>query len=160
MIAGNPEVLSAALGQFGALMFGGRLDPALKEVAFVVVSQEHECAYCAATHGSALVNAFGLPEATLQALARRDDAALTDRQRAVARFARQVANDPKGVGAEHFEALGDVGLDTAELIELVAVVAQSCFANTIADATGMTPGDESPDLDRYYPLPTRATGAP
>lgn len=151
LLAHNPEVLAAAIGQFGTVMYGGRLDPPTKQLAFVVVAQERGSPYCAATHGSELVNASGLPEATLEAVAAGDEGALTDRQRAVVRFARQAATDPEQVGASHLAALTDVGFGTAEIVELLAVAGQAAFATTIADAAGMEPADESPDLERYYP---------
>jgi uncharacterized peroxidase-related enzyme len=113
MLANNPAVLGAALGQFGEIMYGGNLEPDLKQLAFVTVSQENECAYCAASHGAELVNAFGLPAAQLEAIAKRDYSELTDRQRAVVEFARQSAVDPKRVSADHVEALRAVGFDDA-----------------------------------------------
>lgn len=158
MLANNPDVLKAALGQFAEVMYGGNLPPDLKQLAFVVVSQANECAYCAASHGEELVTAFGQPAARLEALAEHDHRGLSDRERAVAAFARQGATDPKRMGAEHLEALRAVGFDDADIIELLAVVAQASFANTIADAMHMLPGDQSPQLEQYYPRPVPADG--
>lgn len=158
MLANNPDVLRAALGQFAEIMYGGNLAPDLKQLAFVVVSQTNRCTYCAASHGEELVNTFGHPVARLEAVAEHDHAGLGDRERAVAAFARQGATDPKRVGAEHLDALRAVGFDDADIIELLAVVAQASFANTVADAMHMQPGDQSPELERYYPLPATADG--
>ncbi len=149
MLAHHPEVLNAAVQQFGTVMFGGRLDPALKQLAFVTVSQQRGTAYCAATHGSELVDTFGLPSSVLEALAVGDDTALTDRQRAVAQVARQAAIDPKGVGSAHLDALRTAGLDEPDIVELVAVLAQAAFATTVADMMDLAPGDQSPELERY-----------
>lgn len=158
MLANNPDVLKAALGQFAEVMYGGNLPPDLKQLAFVVVSQANECAYCAASHGEELVTAFGQPLARLEAVAEHDHRGLGDRERAVAVFARQGATDPKRMDAEHLEALRGVGFDDADIIELLAVVAQASFANTIADAMHMLPGDQSPQLEQYYPRPVPADG--
>lgn len=151
MLANNPAVLKAALGQFAEIMYGGDLAPDLKQLAFVVVSQTNESTYCAASHGEQLVNGFGQPAARLEALAEQDHRGLSEREQAVAAFARQGATDPKRMGAEHLEALRAVGFDDADIIELLAVVAQASFANTIADAMHMLPGDQSPQLERYHP---------
>lgn len=154
MLANNPDVLKAALGQFAEVMYGGNLPPDLKQLAFVVVSQTNESTYCAASHGEELVNSFGHTAARLEALAEHDHTGLGDRERAVAAFARQGATDPKRMSAEHLDALRAVGFDDADIIELLAVVAQASFANTIADAMHMRPGDQSPQLEQYYPRPT------
>lgn len=151
MLAHDPAVLGPALGQFGEVVYGGRLEPDLTQLAFVVVSQANACAYCTATHGAELVNAFGLETAQLEALAAGKDTDLTDRQRAVAALARQAARDPEGITHDHVEDLYDVGFDDADVVELVAVVAQAAFANTFADALDIRPGDESPELAQYLP---------
>lgn len=156
MLATNPPIFEAALGQFGEVMYGGSLEPPIKQLAFVVFSQANECAYCAATHGDELVNGFGLPESQLQAIAHGDYSELSDRQRAVASFARQGATDPKRITDDNIEELRAVGFDDAELLELVTVVAQASFANTVADALNLLPSDQNPDLEQYYPDAARS----
>jgi uncharacterized peroxidase-related enzyme len=151
MLANNPPVFEAALGQFGEVMYGGTLDVDLKQLAFVVVSQENECAYCAATHGDELVNAFGLSETHLEAIAERDYAAFTERQRTVAEFAHKGATNPKRITEDHVEALQAAGFDDADVIELTTVVAQAAFAKTIADAMNIFPSHQSSKLEQYYP---------
>ncbi len=154
LLAKHPALLGPALGQFSEVMYGGDLEPDLKQLAFVAVSQENECAYCAASHGGELVNAFGLEMTQLEALARNDYSQLTPRQRAVAEFAHEGATDPKRITDEHIEALREVGFDDRDVIELLAVVAQAAFANTIVDAMNILPSDQSPDLNQYYPRET------
>lgn len=150
-MANNPPVFKAALGQFSEVMYGGNLDVSLKQLTFVVVSQQNECAYCAAAHGDELVNTFGVPEAYLEAIAEGDEAEFTDLQRAVTEFARQGATDPKRITDDHIEALREVGFDDADVLELLTVVAQAAFANTIVDAMNVLPSDQSAELEQYYP---------
>lgn len=151
MLSHNPAVLESIKPQFFEVMYGGNLDPDLKQMAFVVVSQENACSYCAAAHGAELVNVFGLSATYLDALAREDYAEFTDRQRAVVEFARQAATDPNRIGEEHIEALQAVGFDDADVIELLAVVGEAAFANTIVNALNIRPSDQSAELERYYP---------
>lgn len=158
MMANTPAILAAALGQFGEIMYGGNLKPDLKQLAFVVVSQVNECAYCAATHGRELVTTFGLPGSQLDALQDGDYTGLTDRQRTVAEFARQTARDPNRVSADHVESLREAGFDTADILELTAVVSQAAFANTLVDALNVKPSDQSAELDRYYRDEVSASG--
>lgn len=157
MLANKPAVLKAAVGQFGEVMFGGDLDPTLKQLAFVVVAQQNASAYCAATHGEQLAGGLGLSASQVAEIAAGDDSALTERQRAVAAFARRVASDSSAVSAADLETLRAVGFDDADIVELVAATAQANFANTVADVTGITPDDESPRLWAYSPTaPSRA----
>lgn len=157
MLANKPALLKAAVGQFGEVMFGGDLDPMLKQLAFVVVSQQNASAYCAATHGEQLASGLGLSASQVTEIAAGDDSALTERQRAVAAFARRVASDSSAVSAADLETLRAVGFDEVDVVELVAATAQANFANTVADATGITPDDESPRLWAYSPTtPSRA----
>lgn len=151
MMANNPEVLQAAMGQFSVVMFGGTVDVSLKQLAFVIVSQINDSPYCAATHGQHLVEALGYPMANLEALATEDDSGLSEEQRAVVEFARQAATDPHGVSAKHIDALLQVGFDDSGIVELLAAVAQASFANTIVESIKIAPADENPGLARYYP---------
>lgn len=150
MLANNPAILEATSGQFFEVMYAGDLEPDLKQLAFVAVSQENDCPYCAASHGDELVNDFGLPETHLDAIADRDYAQFSDRERAVAEFARQGAIDPKRITENHVADLRDVGFDEADIIELLTVVAQAAFANTIADALNIHPSDQSVELGQFY----------
>lgn len=152
MMANNPEVLKAAMSQFPVVMFGGDVDVGLKQLAFVTVSQLNDSPYCTATHGQQLVEALGYPMDTIEALAGGDDSVFTEEQRAVVAFARQAATNPQAVGNEHIEALREVGFDDADIIELVAAVAQASFANTIVETLGIEPADEDPGLERYYAI--------
>lgn len=150
MLANNPAMLEPAAGHLGGAIYGGNLDPAIKQLAFVAVSHENQCAYCAASHGAELVNVLGLPERHLDSLAEKDYEQLTERQRAVAEFARQAATDPKRISEEHLAALEAVGFDDPDVIELVSVIGLAQFGNTVADALNIRPADESPELDQYY----------
>lgn len=151
MLANNPDVFRAAMGQFSTVMFGGSVDVGLKQLAFVTVSQVNDSPYCAATHGQHLVEALGHPMDNLKALAAEDDSGFTEEQRAVVALARQAATDPHEVNDNHIAALRQVGFDDAGIVELLAAVAQASFANTIVETIQIVPADENPDLTRYYP---------
>lgn len=151
MLANNPTIFEATMGQYGEVLFGGDLELPLKQLVIVTVSQANDCAYCAATHGAELVEALGLPATHLEAVTAGDYSELSDRQRAVVEFAHQAATDPKRVTTDHLEALRAVGFDDSDVVELVVVTAQATFANTIADVMNIRPQDQSADLDEYYP---------
>lgn len=150
ILANNPAILGPAAGLLGASIYGGNLDPALKQLAFVAVSHENQCAYCAASHGAELVNALGLPVRHLDSLAQEDYEEFTDRQRTVTEFARQAANDPKRISEEDLAELEAVGFDDSDVIELLAVIGLAQFGNTIADTLNLRPADDTPELEQYY----------
>lgn len=150
MLANNPAMLEPAAGHLGGTIYGGDLDPAIKQLAFVAVSHENQCAYCAASHGAELVTVLGLPEQHLDSLARENYEEFTDRQRAVAEFARQAGADPKRISEEHLAELEAVGFDDSDVIELVSVIGLAQFGNTVADTLNIRPTDESPELEQYY----------
>lgn len=156
LLASNPAIFEATIGQFREVVYGGEVPPALKQLAFVVVSQENECPYCAATHGDELVNAFDLPESYLDAIADAEYDRFTTRQQAVAEFARQGAIDPKRISEDYIADLRDAGFDDGDIVELLTVVAQAMFANTIADAMNLHPTDQSPALEQFYSTVVRA----
>lgn len=156
LLASNPAIFEATIGQFREVVYGGEVPPALKQLAFVVVSQENECPYCAATHGDELVTAFDLPESYLDAIADAEYDRFTTRQQAVAEFARQGAIDPKRISEDYIADLRDAGFDDGDIVELLTVVAQAMFANTIADAMNLHPTDQSPALEQFYSTVVRA----
>ena len=151
LVANSSHVLKTILPQYGGLMYEGNVEPALKQLAFVVVSHVNRSPYCTATHGYSLVHQFGKPKGHLEAVARGDVSMFDEREQAVWAFARKVARDPQAVGREDVEDLRRTGFDDADIIELLAVVAQARFANTIVDAMRVHPVDEAPELESYYP---------
>ena len=71
-----------------------------------------------------------------------DDDALDDRERALTRWARQVARDPNGTTATDVEALRDVGYDDGQVQAITTFVALRLAFSTVNDALGAVPDDE------------------
>ena len=71
-----------------------------------------------------------------------DDDALDDRERALTRWARQVARDPNGTTATDVEALRDVGYDDGQVQAITTFIALRLALSTVNDALGAVPDDE------------------
>lgn len=148
-LANDPDVFAARADYANALVEGGDLDPGLKELVYVTVSQVNDCDYCVASHTERLVERVGIPERRIEAIAADDLDALDDRERAVVSLARQMADDPKRVGDEHLDALYETGLDEGNVVELVMTVAAAIGANAVADALNVHPADRDDDFVEY-----------
>ena len=68
-----------------------------------------------------------------------DDSVLDEGERALARWARQVARDPNGTTAEDVQALRDAGFDDAAIVALTHFVALRLAFSTVNDALGAKP---------------------
>ena len=71
-----------------------------------------------------------------------DDDRLDDRERALARWARQVARDPNGTTAADVEALRAVGYDDGQVHAITTFIALRLAFSTVNDALGAVPDAE------------------
>lgn len=115
------------VGTFSALS-GSTLGPALGEQIAVAVANRNACEYCLAAHVSLGVKA-GLAREALDAAqsGRSDD----PRTAAVLQFALELVEHRGQVPASHLQALRDLGLDNAQIVEVIAHVALNLFTNYV-----------------------------
>jgi uncharacterized peroxidase-related enzyme len=73
---------------------------------------------------------------------RGDDAALDTTERALARWARQLARDPNATTAADVEGLREAGFDDAQVFATTAFVALRIAFSTVNDALGAQPDAE------------------
>lgn len=76
------------------------------------------------------------------ALARRDWAALTPRELAIARYAEKLTRAPAAVGAADVRALRGAGLSDREVHDAAVVVAYFAFANRVVHGLGVPLGGD------------------
>jgi uncharacterized peroxidase-related enzyme len=95
-------------------------------------------AYCSLAWGKMLASASD--GATAAAILQASDAAdLAPREMALARWARQVVNDPNSTAAKDVESLRAVGLSDKEIFEATVFVAFRLAFSTVNDALGVNP---------------------
>jgi alkylhydroperoxidase family enzyme len=73
---------------------------------------------------------------------RGDDEGLDPQERALARWARQVAGDPNATTAADVQALRDAGFDDLQIFAITVFVAARLAFSTVNDALGATPDVE------------------
>ena len=135
-IAGSPAALDGFVKLRGALHAGG-LSPVELEVVGVAVSHANACPYSITVH-SAFAARAGADAATVAAL--RAGGPLPDpRLDALRAFAAAVVEARGHVGAE---ALVDAGFTPAQVLEAIAQIAYTTFANLVANVTD-TPVDDA-----------------
>lgn len=100
-------------------------------------------AYCSLAYGGRL--ARWADERTAVAVLSGADDGLSDRDRTLAAWARQVARDPNGTTAADVAALRAVGFDDRQVAALTAYVALRLAFSTVNDALGAHPDAELAD---------------
>ena len=73
---------------------------------------------------------------------RGDDAALDGTERALARWARQLARDPNSTTAADVQALRAAGFDDAQIFAISVFVALRIAFSTVNDALGAQPDQQ------------------
>ena len=128
IMARNPPLLRGVLQMVQAVYAPGRVDPALKRLVGLMVSAAAGCQYCTA-HTAWSAERLGVDAAKLAALWEYETSdAFSAAERAALNVARSAAQAPGGVTDELYGALRE-HFDTAEQIEIVAVIAMFGFLN-------------------------------
>jgi alkylhydroperoxidase family enzyme len=113
---------------------------------------EFNDSYCSLGWGPRLAK-LSDDETAAQVLAGVAAPALSDREAALAAWARQVVRDPNSTTREHVARLREVGLGDREIFEATALVAFRLAFSTINDALGAAPDKQLADA---APDPIRA----
>jgi uncharacterized peroxidase-related enzyme len=133
-LAYRPEIALTASAHMDAIFNTGTVDPRLKEMLAVRVSQINDCVYCRTSH-SALAKKLGASEALLDAMHNIDEHAdeFTPAERAALALAERMTTDARGVDEEIWAALRD-HYDEGEIVELAAVIGLFNYFNRFNDA--------------------------
>jgi len=106
--------------------------------------------YCSLAWGARLAGEIGDDAAA--ALLRGDDSLLDPVDRALARWARQVARDPNRTGPDDVRALREAGFDDAQVLALTMYAAGRIAFSTVNGALGARPdvqyGEIAPEAVR------------
>ena len=136
----NPPTISAHMQLYQKIMFAGSpLSRAEREMIAISVSAANDCRYCVQHHLEALKH-FWDPDAA-EAIAECDyeRAGLTERQRGLCEYARDLTLAPAAGAArgEWAEKLKRLGLGDRELLDATLVVAYFNFVNRTVLALGV-----------------------
>lgn len=121
--------------------------------------------HCSLAWGRRLAGEAG--DEVAGAVLRGDDDVLEPEDRALARWARQLARDPNGTTPADVEALREAGLDDAQIVAMTLFVALRIAFSTVNDALGARPdvqlAEKAPDSVRQavtYGRPIAAEVSP
>ena len=111
-----------------------------RERALLVAAavSQHGDSYCSFPWGTRLA-ALSDDETAARVLAQSPAPALTEREVALAEWARKVVRDPNATTAEDVAQLREVGLGDREIFEATAWVAFRLAVSTVNDALGAAP---------------------
>ena len=132
LVSLSPAALQGFLGFSGAL--GKALDVKTRERIAIAVAQVNGCDYCLSAHTYLGLNLAKIDTAEI-ALNRRGGSSDPKANAAVA-FARKIAeNHGRAAGAE-LQAVRAAGYTEAQVIEIIAVVAENVFTNMVNIVAG------------------------
>ena len=125
-----------------------------REIAVLVTATASALrdAYCSLAWGARL--AALSDDDTAAGVISGADNALSEREVALARWARQLVRDPNGTTADDVERLRAVGLSDREIFEATAFAAQRLAFSAVNDALGARP-----DLQLFEAAPPRVRDA-
>lgn len=132
-----PTVLEANWKQFKSTVLHGRLPRTLKEMIGVAISQRNESEYALRVHLHGL-SALGISEEVLRLLVSDfANCPLPERQKAVIDFGIRAATAPKSLTDEDYARLRGLGLDSAEIYEIIATANLFTGVNQYTDAIAL-----------------------
>jgi uncharacterized peroxidase-related enzyme len=139
--AWRPDVAQSFMALRKQLIAGSALTS--REVALLVCRTARTLgdSYCALAWGRRLADLAGAQFAAA-ALHGGQASDMTQRERALGRWAERVVRDPNGCRAEHVDELRAAGLSDKEILEATVHVAFRLAFSTVNDALGARPDRE------------------
>lgn len=136
--AWRPDVADAFLALRTLLASSSSLTPRERAVLVCSAASSLGDAYCSLAWGKMLAAASDGPTAA-SVLRSGDEAGLAQREQALARWARQVVQDPNATAAKDIDSLRAAGLSDQEIFEATVFVAFRLAFSTVNDALGVHP---------------------
>jgi uncharacterized peroxidase-related enzyme len=112
------------------------MDPRRYELATMGAALALRSTYCSLAHAEKLLE-LGSPDEELRSMAEQGTLdGLGEEERAIVEFAAKVARSAVSVTEADIGRLRSLGLDDAEIFDVVATAAARCFFSKVLDATG------------------------
>ncbi len=149
VLAHRPDEFRAFFAMHDALMDReSGLTKAEKEMVVVATSAANDCMYCVVAHGAILRIRARNPLIADQVAIDWAKADITDRQRAMLRFAVKLALDPAAVSPEDHAELAEHGFSREDVWDIGAITSFFALSNRMAHLTSMRPNAEFHTLGR------------
>jgi uncharacterized peroxidase-related enzyme len=128
----QPEVLKQRSVAFNAIMYApGGMPRAERELGATVVSRINGCVYCASVHAQRFEQLAKRTDAIVEVFNDPHTAGTSERERAIVQFSIALTRAPDKVTSADIQALKDVGLNEAEILDLMHSVAIFAWANRL-----------------------------
>ena len=136
-LAHDVESLKVRSPLFNAIMYDkGGMSRAEREIGAIGASMVNHCIHCAAVHADRHAQLEKSEEVTDRLFRDGHSAQLSPRDRAIFDFAVALSEAPPRIGDDHMQALRDVGLDEAEILDLILSSALFGWANRLMHVLG------------------------
>ena len=135
--AHDPAALDALSDLLGHVTRAGSLTHRQRTIVIACCASTLGDSYCSLAWGKKLADDAGADVAAR--VLRGDDAQLDNSDRALARWARQLARDPNSTTAADVQMLRDEGFDDAQIFAITLFAALRIAFSTVNDALGALP---------------------
>jgi alkylhydroperoxidase domain protein len=138
LLARDPEILEARTKTDKDIFYnvGDGLPRAERELAAAATSRYNGCIYCTSVHARFAATYSKRRDDVQRLLDQGVGADLGARWNAIVRASVALASTPIGFGQEHIEQLRDVGLDDAEIVDVINGAAFFNWANRLMLSLG------------------------
>ena len=118
----------------------GGMDLRRYELATMAAARRLRSSYCSMAHGKAITEQGMLGMDDLARLMRGEPVeSLSEVDREVVELADKVAGGAVDITEADLQPLRDLGLEDADVLDVILAAAARCFFSTVLDATGTTP---------------------
>ena len=157
-LGSHPDEARAFFAYHDALMEKeDGLTAAEREMIVVATSAANQCPYCIIAHGAVLRIRSGDPLLSDQIAANWRTAPVTEKQRAMLRFAVKLARTPEEIEDSDYQPLFGAGFTDDEIWEIGAITAFFAMSNRLAHLGHMTANPQFHMLGR---VPRRRPDSP
>jgi len=124
------------------------VDPRRLEMVTLAAAHELRHSPCSLAHGAVLAKIIG-KDAVIAIANGEDHDEITDAERAMIKFARQVARDASKINADDVNALIEIhGFTDEEIFDIAAIAASRSFFTKVLDALGSVADQNLMKLDQ------------
>ncbi|RTZ45605.1 alkylhydroperoxidase [Candidimonas sp. SYP-B2681] len=132
LLAHQPAILKQRSEAYNAIMYApGGLARADRELGALTVSRVNGCVYCASVHAQRFEQLAKQNETVAQVFDDPRTAGISERQKAIAQFSIRLTEFPDDIGPADIQALKDVGLNKAEILDLLHATSIFAWANRL-----------------------------
>ena len=148
-LAHRPDEFRAFFAYHDALMEKeGGLTKAEREMIVVATSGLNQCIYCVVSHGAILRIRQKNPQISEQLSTNFRNADITDRQKAMLKFAIKVAGASHEINKNDFNNLKEQGFSDEDSWDIGAITALFALSNRMANMADIQPNNEFYSLGR------------